>query len=247
MSYTNHTTNYNLPLYVGTDKPTYLGDFNTAMQAIDTQMKANADSASTANTTATTASNAIGTLSSLNTTDKTSAVNAINEVNTAVGTAQSTANTAAANATSALAGVTRFNLTSHATLSPTTNKGTINTQNTSVAFATDSTSGVFKVYGRATIQGLANSTGYVTLKLGNTSLRPSSAYVINSGAIIVVRQTSGNAISGVAQRNVKVDTNGDISIVDASGNGLIEVDGATSMVDVTILPCLYFNTDFGDN
>lgn len=45
MSYTNHTPNYNLPQYVGTDKPTFLGDFNNAMTTIDTQMHSNAQNA----------------------------------------------------------------------------------------------------------------------------------------------------------------------------------------------------------
>lgn len=45
MSYTNHTPNYNLPQYVGTDKPTFLGDFNNAMTTIDTQMHNNAQNA----------------------------------------------------------------------------------------------------------------------------------------------------------------------------------------------------------
>lgn len=48
MSSTNKTTNYNLSQYIGTDKPTYLGDYNGDMLKIDTQMKANADSASNA-------------------------------------------------------------------------------------------------------------------------------------------------------------------------------------------------------
>ena len=45
MSFTNHTPNYNLPQYVGTDKPTFLGDFNNAMTTIDTQMHNNAQKA----------------------------------------------------------------------------------------------------------------------------------------------------------------------------------------------------------
>lgn len=45
MSFTNHTPNYNLPQYVGTDKPTFLGDFNNAMTTIDTQMHNNAQNA----------------------------------------------------------------------------------------------------------------------------------------------------------------------------------------------------------
>lgn len=45
MSFTNHTPNYNLPQYVGTDKPTFLGDFNNAMSAIDTALHNNAQNA----------------------------------------------------------------------------------------------------------------------------------------------------------------------------------------------------------
>lgn len=48
MSSTNETTNYKLSQYIGTDKPTYLGDYNSDMLKIDTQLKANADSASNA-------------------------------------------------------------------------------------------------------------------------------------------------------------------------------------------------------
>lgn len=52
MSSTNKTPNYNLSQYVGTDKPTYLGDYNGDMLKIDTQLKANADSASNAKSAA---------------------------------------------------------------------------------------------------------------------------------------------------------------------------------------------------
>lgn len=48
MSSTNKTTNYNLSQYIGTDKPTYLGDYNGDMLKIDNQLKKNADSASNA-------------------------------------------------------------------------------------------------------------------------------------------------------------------------------------------------------
>lgn len=52
MSSTNKTTNYNLSQYIGTDKPTYLGDYNGDMLKIDKQMKANSDSASNATSAA---------------------------------------------------------------------------------------------------------------------------------------------------------------------------------------------------
>ena len=47
MSATNTTTNYNLPIFIGSDKPSWLADFNGAMNAIDTQMKTNADAIAT--------------------------------------------------------------------------------------------------------------------------------------------------------------------------------------------------------
>lgn len=39
---TNKTTNYELPQFIGTDKPSWLGDVNGAMSAIDTAMHTNA-------------------------------------------------------------------------------------------------------------------------------------------------------------------------------------------------------------
>ena len=43
MAATNHTENYNLSQFVGTDRPTWLGDYNGDMSKIDAQLKKNAD------------------------------------------------------------------------------------------------------------------------------------------------------------------------------------------------------------
>lgn len=43
MAATNHTENYNLSRFVGTDRPTWLGDYNGDMSKIDAQLKQNAD------------------------------------------------------------------------------------------------------------------------------------------------------------------------------------------------------------
>lgn len=40
---TNHTKNYGLSQFVGTDRPTWLGDYNGDMTKIDAQLKRNAD------------------------------------------------------------------------------------------------------------------------------------------------------------------------------------------------------------
>ena len=52
MSSTNKTEHYNLPQFIGSDIPTWLGDFNSAMTAIDSGINAAATSASQAATTA---------------------------------------------------------------------------------------------------------------------------------------------------------------------------------------------------
>lgn len=73
MASTNKTTHYELSQYIGTDKPTYLVDYNGDMSKIDTGIY-NAQGKADTN------ESAIGTLSSLNTTVKTDLVSAINEV-----------------------------------------------------------------------------------------------------------------------------------------------------------------------
>lgn len=43
MTATNQTKNYNLSQFVGTDRPSWLGDYNSDMTKIDAQLKQNAD------------------------------------------------------------------------------------------------------------------------------------------------------------------------------------------------------------
>lgn len=73
MASTNSTTHYELSQYIGTDKPTYLVDYNQDMSKIDAGIYA-------AKSEADTNSGSIGTLSSLTTTAKNNLVAAINEV-----------------------------------------------------------------------------------------------------------------------------------------------------------------------
>lgn len=48
MTATNHTKNYNLSQFAGTDRPTWLGDYNGDMTKIDGQLKQNADAIASA-------------------------------------------------------------------------------------------------------------------------------------------------------------------------------------------------------
>lgn len=76
MSATNETANHKLPLFTDDDQPTWLGDFNGAMNKIDTDMNAIGANASTA-------------LSAAN-----NAVNRVGQVETTIAGVQSTANDA---------------------------------------------------------------------------------------------------------------------------------------------------------
>jgi len=58
MGSTNFTPNYNLPQFIGTDKPAWLTDINGAFSSIDTAIKNAADAASNASSVAGSASSA---------------------------------------------------------------------------------------------------------------------------------------------------------------------------------------------
>lgn len=95
---TNKTANYELPQFVGSDKPTWLGDFNTAMSTIDGGMaenKSNIESMDSRISSAeSTASQASQNVSALTT--------RVSTVESSVSSATSTANNAQQTATSAL-------------------------------------------------------------------------------------------------------------------------------------------------
>lgn len=104
MSFTNKTPNYNLPQWLGTDKPSWLVDVNGAFSTIDTAIKAAADSGSgadatakaaleTAQTAQETANGAVEQADNANTKADAANVTAGN-AQTAAGTALTNANTA---------------------------------------------------------------------------------------------------------------------------------------------------------
>nr|UVY03783.1 MAG: hypothetical protein [Bacteriophage sp.] len=104
MSFTNKTPNYNLPQWLGTDKPSWLVDVNGAFSAIDTAIKNAADSGSDADATAKaaletaqtaqeTANGAVEQADNANTKADAANVTAGN-AQTAAGTALTNANTA---------------------------------------------------------------------------------------------------------------------------------------------------------
>lgn len=95
MSATNATANYELPVFLATDKPAWLTDWNGAMNAIDTAIHTAQSTADGAQTTASTATTDIATINSSlstitsNITSLTTTVNgntgAINTINSLIG------------------------------------------------------------------------------------------------------------------------------------------------------------------
>ena len=95
---TNKTANYELPQFVGTDKPTWLGDFNEAMSDIDAGMHENATDIASMESDVT---NAVSTASQASQ-DVTTLTGTVNTLSSTVSSVQTTANNAQSTANSAL-------------------------------------------------------------------------------------------------------------------------------------------------
>ena len=244
MSHTNSTTNYNLPQFVGTDKPTWLNDVNGAFASIDAQMKLNADSATSAGTSATTANNAIGTLSSLETTAKTDLVSAVNEVNTAVGTVSGVASSASATATQANNKATAlesaFNMTQFGSIEKS-NCTIVNLTGGAITmrYAVNADGSVGKIYGTlmAFQHNKANQDASITF---NTPFRPKQNIDINGACVMIEVGTSNTPTDAVISNfTTTFKPNGDVTLTIGSY-------WYNRKMTFYFPPCLLFMKDFGD-
>ena len=225
MSSTNKTTNYELSQFIGSDKPTFLGDYNGDMLKIDTQMKSNNTLANTAKNTADGA--------------ETHAQTALNNANTADGKADTAQNTANSALTKALKNETdissilsKLNLDSFETIgnaNMTCDNGSL--ASSSVTVAKNSDGSLCKIYGNIYTTGSAD--GAVTITF-NTSLRPETNFVIANNAIQYYSLTAETIGCSTV-----IKTNGDIEITGLASSG-------TGMKRIVLLPILIFVKDFGD-
>ena len=246
MASTNHTSNYELSQFIGTDKPAWLGDYNSDMGKIDAQMKLNSNSASTADGKATSNATAIGTLANLTTDVKTDLVSAINEVDNHADSATTTATSATATATSALS-ASATNATAIQAIDDYLNLSVNNRYSGSQFTATsgsgtpDSTSFLYiarnaegslcKIYGTILITNAG--TGSTTFKLNaDTGLRPTEA--IN---LVGVGFANSVGTGSIANLNTKINTDGTIEFT-------CYHDSATYYM--RSFACLIFVKNFGD-
>ncbi len=228
MGATNRTQNYNLPQFVGSDKPTWLGDFNGAMSSIDTQMKANNDLGSQANTKADTALNNA----------ETAQTTASGAQTTAQG-AQTTANSGLAKALeveqalNAFKQVLNFNDISMYSGDVMSSTDSTILASSAIQIATNSDKSLFKCYGNIFVT--TSTAGTHKLVIPNTGLNPLEEYSVVNACI----EYYGAPGSEVIGNSITIKTNGDIEIQ-------FFTRGAVSNMRLVLLPVLIFNKSFGD-
>lgn len=236
MSSTNKTTNYELSQYVGSDKPTYLGDYNSDMLKIDTQMKANADSASSAYSLASTAKS---TADDAETHAQTALTNASTADGKAVN-AQTTASSANLTAQQALSVAQSFNLTVFEPVDNsdiTYNIGNLNTSVTTLTIAKSADGSLAKIYGTIRV-GFSNTSGTLNVSFPS-SLRPSSNITIQCACLRKSTTYTTYYNDNTVAISLNLATDGTISVT-----GSVGTDFTT--IDFYFLPCLYWIKDFGD-
>ena len=223
MSSTNKTTNYELSQYIGSDKPTYLTDYNGDMYKIDAQMKVNADNIATALTGVQTATTTANTANSTATTANTNA-------NTANATANSVQTAFNAFKTSLTLSVFKSLTSTDIVSSDYTSQNIIGFN---VAKSTDSAT--FKIYGLIEVQ-TGNDSGTRTIVFENTGL------IVPSGSEFFISCAGYTSKAGSTQPVHPVDLYVENDKVTLSTWD----DGGSGTVLLVLNPCLYFNANFGD-
>lgn len=227
MSHTNSTANYNLPQFIGTDKPAWLTDVNGAMSAIDTQMKANADANTTTAGDLTTLAGRV-----------TTAEGNITTLGSQLSTVSNVASSASTNATNALNEANQLSafldINTFTDLTATVSRGTITSQNFKSARNADGSLG--KIYGTLRITGTAG-TSPITVTLSDCGLRPSETITINSGATRIIYTATG--INDFTSTDVTISSTGSVTFT-------LPSNAVITDIQITMTPILIFAKNFGD-
>lgn len=242
MASTNKTTHYELSQYIGSDKPSYLGDYNSDMSKIDSGINTAQTTATGADGKADTNATNIGSLENLTTSTKTSLVSAINEVDGHADLAQETANTASNNANIASGKVSDladyFNLQFHSTITISmTGSGSPSVTSSEIRSAYNDDGTLGKVYGVIDWSKQSISST-ITITFSDTGLRPTEAITINSAGFLAVYDNTFHT-SSIKSLNLVIATDGTASIQFTSSAS--ELGG-----QIVLTPFVIFAKDFGD-
>lgn len=234
MSSTNKTTNYELSQFIGTDKPTYLGDYNGDMLKIDTALKTNANNIQAVSSTATTASENANTAITNAQTAQTTAETA----NTNAGNAQNTATNALNKSLQNESDISKLNLVNFETFLPQniqTSIGNFN-QYSKLNCASNSDGSIGKIYGWLQLNNTnqSNNEGYIRIQ---TALRPNENISIEG---LALRQYVNNGtLSSIVMSNVTISTTGLVTIQFLTSPTI-------SQITLFMPACLLFMKNFGD-
>ena len=265
MSHTNSTTNYNLPQFVGTDKPAWLGDINPAMSAIDTAIKSAKDAGDTADGKATQAQATAESVAT-NVGNLTNTVSTLGNTVTAQG---GDINTNALNIqknTNAIKSVAEhFNLTDFTSATMSDKKSLsalsnyVDFDQLNLTLAQNEDGSIFKLYGVVNVARGATSTaefpktavpgltGHYGIPTGlYLKSAPSSAFIVQGGAIDVVQQRHTNIIP-VGIWNLEFSIGSDAQIYIYTNGNPIEYFAGQQSWRTFYWACLYFAKDFGDD
>lgn len=257
MSATNTTTNYSLPIFISSDKPAWLVDFNGAMNAIDAQMKTNADAIATKSPILTfNDTTEIDFTKTGNVITATLASGVSDKVGRALVTPISapaseqlvTINTSGVQAAAEIGsglyndgGVLKavdLNLDDITTITASADFRTITgtytsiTPNVTIALNNDKSIG--KVYGSLDIRR-SSGEGIIEMFTG-INVTPTSAFAISPAGINEVSNSSGSTTS-LTTPSINISATGEISI---------RIYAKSPVNSMTLMPCIYFFKDFGD-
>lgn len=237
MSSTNKTTHYELSQFLGTDKPAWLGDYNSDMQKIDTGINGAQTTATGADGKADSNAASIGTLTNLTTDDKTSLVAAVNEVDGHADTAQGTATSAANTANAAATAITNLGnyLTMSNFTSPEATGVNVTISQNEVSCAANNTGTLGKIYGRLTFSSAVNGVATLTFA---TPIRPTSTITVNGGTLLFWSPNSPESWTPTLIQSLTIAADGTCTIT-------VNVN-ANQKYRLFLFNSLIFATDFGD-
>lgn len=234
MSSTNKTPNYNLSQFTADDKPAWLSDYNSDMQKIDTQMKANATKVDSAEKTANNANTASSSALETATEAKTLASGASTNASTALSTAQSANETAQSASQNAQTAKDTANTASGLASSANSNAQNANTNaNKALNELNKFNLNNFKTYTESNmipLNGLSELSGAINIAYDNTATVFKIYGIINlttqanqqgqikiqntpfkpSQKITILNAGIGNCGDITTFINIEIDTNGDL-------------------------------------
>lgn len=247
MASTNKTPNYDLPQFVATDKPTWLGDVNDAFSKIDAGMEANKTSGESVVTRVT----SLEETSAQHTTqiaEVTQTANTAGQTATAAQTAAETAGRLAQAAQGTADGIAEsLNLNTVKEFNGSQmNTTSCTVESRSIAWsARNAENTIGKIYGLIYVESVTGGSGStphnISIKIPQAFGTVPSSFNIACAAIVFKYDADSNLFPMYGFPGVSILTDGTVNIQFSAP----DVASDAGYV-VYIPPCMYFIQDFGD-